>query len=58
MLRTESGDISVGAATGVSAALNAGTGRGRVSNALKNDGDTELEFHATTASGDIVARSL
>jgi DUF4097 and DUF4098 domain-containing protein YvlB len=58
VLRTQSGDISVGAATGVSAALNAGTGYGRVSNALKNDGTAELDIHATTSHGDIAARSL
>jgi DUF4097 and DUF4098 domain-containing protein YvlB len=58
VLRTQSGDISVGAATGVSAALDAGTGYGRVSNALKNDGTAELDIHATTSHGDIAARSL
>ncbi|MFF4805429.1 DUF4097 family beta strand repeat-containing protein [Streptomyces sp. NPDC001351] len=57
-LRTQSGDISIGAAAGVSAALDAGTGHGRISNALKNDGTTELDIHATTSSGDITARSL
>ncbi|MBZ9644343.1 DUF4097 family beta strand repeat-containing protein [Streptomyces sp. PSKA30] len=58
VLRTQSGDISVGAAAGVSAALDAGTDYGRVSNALKNDGTAELDIHATTAYGDITARSL
>ncbi|MGH3240894.1 MAG: DUF4097 family beta strand repeat-containing protein [Spirillospora sp.] len=58
VLRTESGDISVGAAAGVSAALDAGTGYGRVSNALKNDGATELDIRATTSHGDISAHSL
>jgi DUF4097 and DUF4098 domain-containing protein YvlB len=58
VLRTQSGDISVGAATGVSAALDAGTGYGRISNALKNDGTAELDIHATTSHGDIAARSL
>ena len=57
-LRTQMGDISVGAATGVSAALDAGTGHGRISNALKNDGTTELDIRATTSQGDITARSL
>ncbi|MGW2721949.1 DUF4097 family beta strand repeat-containing protein [Streptomyces sp. NPDC001492] len=57
-LRTQSGDISVGAAAGVSAVLDAGTGHGRVSNALKNDGSAELDIRATTSSGDITARSL
>lgn len=58
VLRTQSGDISVAAATGVSAALDAGTGYGRVSNALKNDGTAELDIRATTTHGDITARSL
>ncbi|MFJ2307702.1 DUF4097 family beta strand repeat-containing protein [Streptomyces sp. NPDC087787] len=55
---TQSGDITVGAATGVSAALDADTAYGRVSNALKNDGTTELHIRATTSHGDITARSL
>lgn len=58
VLRTQSGDISVGAAAGVSAALDAGTTHGRVSNALKNDGTTDLDIHATTSHGDITAHSL
>jgi hypothetical protein len=58
VLRTVSGDISIGAAAGVSAALDAGTGLGRVSNALRNDGTAELDIHATTTQGDIAARSL
>ncbi|MFF8192359.1 DUF4097 family beta strand repeat-containing protein [Streptomyces bobili] len=58
VLRTQSGNISIAAATGVSAALDAGTGYGRVSNALKNDGTTELDIRATTSHGDIAARSL
>ncbi|MEV8480298.1 DUF4097 family beta strand repeat-containing protein [Streptomyces sp. NPDC051173] len=58
VLRTQSGDISVGAARGVSAALDAGTGYGRVSNALKNDGTAGLDIRATTSHGDITARSL
>ncbi|GLY71601.1 DUF4097 family beta strand repeat-containing protein [Amycolatopsis taiwanensis] len=57
VLRTQSGGISVGAAAGVSASLDASTGHGRISNALKNDGTTELDIHATTSHGDIVARS-
>ncbi|MFJ7075880.1 DUF4097 family beta strand repeat-containing protein [Streptomyces sp. NPDC098781] len=59
-LRTEAGDISVGAARGVSASLDAGTSHGRVRNALKNtDGaDAALTVHATTAYGDISAESL
>jgi hypothetical protein len=58
-LRTESGNITVGAAHGVSAALDAGTGHGRIDNALKNaDGAPALTIHATTTQGDITARSL
>ncbi|MFI0372140.1 DUF4097 family beta strand repeat-containing protein [Actinomadura sp. 1N219] len=58
VLRTQSGDISVAAAAGVSAALDAGTFHGRVSNALKNDGANDLDIRATTSHGDITARSL
>ncbi|MCX4759457.1 DUF4097 family beta strand repeat-containing protein [Streptomyces sp. NBC_01275] len=59
VLRTESGEVSVGAARGVSASLDAGTGYGRIHNALKNaDGAADLNIHATTAYGDITARSL
>lgn len=58
VLRTQSGDISVTAATGVSAALEAETALGRVSNALKNNGTAELAIRATTGLGDITARSL
>ncbi|MFE3486022.1 MULTISPECIES: DUF4097 family beta strand repeat-containing protein [Streptomyces] len=58
VLRTQSGDISVTAAAGVSAALDAGTGHGRVSNALRNDGTAELDIRATTSHGDITARGL
>jgi hypothetical protein len=57
-VRTGMGDILVAAAPGVSASLDAGTGHGRVSNSLKNDGATELDIHATTGQGDITARSL
>ncbi|MCO5996245.1 DUF4097 family beta strand repeat-containing protein [Actinoallomurus rhizosphaericola] len=58
ILRTHSGDITIGAATGISAALDAGTPNGRITNTLKNDGTTELDIHATTSNGDITARSL
>jgi len=58
VLRTGSGDISVAAAHGVSAALEAGTSYGRIDSNLKNDGTAELDIHATTAYGDISARSL
>ncbi|MFF7187294.1 DUF4097 family beta strand repeat-containing protein [Streptomyces sp. NPDC008222] len=59
VLRTQSGDVSVGAAAGVSASLDAGTAHGRIHNALKNtDGAAALNIHATTAHGDITARGL
>jgi DUF4097 and DUF4098 domain-containing protein YvlB len=57
-LRTQMGDITVGATAGVSAALDASTTRGRVDNALMNSGTTALDIHATTSHGDITARSL
>lgn len=59
-LRTEHGGISVDAARGVSASLDAGTSYGRIHNALVNtDGAAaRLDIHATTAYGDITARSL
>ncbi|WP_406421745.1 DUF4097 family beta strand repeat-containing protein [Streptomyces sp. NBC_00842] len=59
-LRTEAGEISVGAAHGVSASLDAGTTHGRIHNALKNTEGAAagLNIHATTAYGDIAARSL
>ncbi|MFG2307599.1 DUF4097 family beta strand repeat-containing protein [Streptomyces sp. NPDC048566] len=58
-LRTEAGHITVGAAPGVSATLDAGTGYGRVDNALTNTAGAAagLAIHATTAYGDITARS-
>jgi DUF4097 and DUF4098 domain-containing protein YvlB len=59
VLRAEAGAISVDAAAGVSASLDAGTTYGRIHNALKNtDGAAGLNIHATTAYGDITARSL
>ncbi|WP_433475087.1 DUF4097 family beta strand repeat-containing protein [Spirillospora sp. CA-142024] len=58
VLRTQSGDISVAAATGVSASLDAGTSYGRITNSLKNDGAAQLDIRATTSQGDITARSL
>ncbi|MFJ9444443.1 DUF4097 family beta strand repeat-containing protein [Kitasatospora sp. NPDC101235] len=57
-LSTQLGSITVGAAAGVSAALDAGTGHGRIGNALRNDGTTVLDIRATTSHGDITARSL
>ncbi|CCH32138.1 DUF4097 family beta strand repeat-containing protein [Actinosynnema sp. NPDC047251] len=59
VLRTQAGDVSVGAAAGVSASLDAGTSHGRIHNSLKNaDGVAALTIQATTAHGDIAARSL
>ncbi|MFF8386996.1 DUF4097 family beta strand repeat-containing protein [Streptomyces kanasensis] len=59
-VRTEAGDIAVGAAHGVSATLDAGTGHGRIHNALLNTEGAAagLSIRATTAHGDITARSL
>lgn len=58
VLRTHMGDVSVTAAPGVSASLDAGTGYGRVHNALRNDGAPGLTIRATTSHGDITANSL
>ncbi|THA33031.1 DUF4097 family beta strand repeat-containing protein [Streptomyces sp. A1547] len=58
-LRTEAGEITVVAARGVSASLDAGTTYGRVHNSLQNAGGTPgLNIHATTSYGNITARSL
>ena len=58
VLRTETGAITVGAAAGVSAALDAGTTLGRIHNALTNTGGTPgLTIHATSTVGDITASS-
>ncbi|MFF4365150.1 DUF4097 family beta strand repeat-containing protein [Streptomyces sp. NPDC001594] len=58
-LTTQHGDITIGTARGVSATLDAGTGYGRIHNALNNtDGSAAaLTLRATTAYGDITARS-
>lgn len=58
VLTTQAGNVTVGAAAGVSASLDAGTTLGRIQNALKNTGAADLEIHATTTQGDIAARSL
>ncbi|WP_406093318.1 DUF4097 family beta strand repeat-containing protein [Streptomyces sp. NBC_01013] len=60
VLRTRTGDVTVGAAHGVSAALDAGTGYGRVHNTLRNTEGAAagLNIQATTDHGDITARSL
>ncbi|MCX5384492.1 DUF4097 family beta strand repeat-containing protein [Streptomyces sp. NBC_00083] len=59
-LRTESGRITVGAARGTNATLDAGTSYGRIHNALNNtEGSAAaLNIHATTSNGDITASSL
>ncbi|MER5739821.1 DUF4097 family beta strand repeat-containing protein, partial [Streptomyces sp. NPDC002262] len=58
-LSTLSGSISVGAARGVAATLDAGTSYGRVSNGLRNaEGKgAGLAIRATTSHGDITAHS-
>lgn len=60
VLRTDVGEVEIGAAAGVSATLDAGTTTGRIDNALKNSegAGAELAIHATSTVGDIVARSL
>ncbi|WP_369235426.1 DUF4097 family beta strand repeat-containing protein [Streptomyces sp. R21] len=60
LLRTAMGDVSVGAAAGVSASLDAGTAYGRIANSLKNTegASAALNIHATTSYGDVTARSL
>jgi DUF4097 and DUF4098 domain-containing protein YvlB len=58
VLKTDVGEIEVGAAAGVSASLDAGTTTGRINNSLKNSEATQLTINATTTVGDIVAHSL
>ncbi|MFC0623115.1 DUF4097 family beta strand repeat-containing protein [Kribbella deserti] len=60
VLRTQLGNVSVTAAHGASATLDAKTSFGRISNSLNNaDGaNAALAIHATTEYGDITARSL
>ncbi len=60
VLRTRMGDVTIGAADGVSASLDAGTRHGRIQNALTNTEGAAagLNIHATTDMGNIVARSL
>lgn len=59
VLRTQAGNVTIDAAAGVSASLDAGTSSGRIHNSLKNtEGAAELTIHATTTLGDITARSL
>lgn len=60
VLRAGMGNVSVRAAAGVSASLDAGTGYGRITNSLRNTegASAGLHIHATTDHGDIDARSL
>ncbi|NUT94013.1 MAG: DUF4097 family beta strand repeat protein [Saccharothrix sp.] len=58
VLTTQAGDITIDAAHGVSASLDAGTSYGRVLNSLTNAGSPAVTIRATTAYGDITARSL
>lgn len=60
VLRTLMGNVTVDAAHGVSASLDAGTGYGRINNALKNTEGVAagLTIKATTDHGDITARTL
>lgn len=60
VLRTRMGDVTLGAARGVSASLDAGTGHGRIHNALTSTAGAAagLNIHASTDHGDISARSL
>jgi hypothetical protein len=52
--------VTIEAAPGVSATLDAGTGHGRIENTLKNSegASAALQIKATTSHGDITARSL
>lgn len=60
VLHTQMGDVTVDASRDVSASLDAGTGLGRIHNALKNTEGAAagLIIRATTGHGDITARSL
>jgi hypothetical protein len=59
VLRTESGNLTITAAEGVSATLDAATSYGRINNALKNSegAGAALAIKATTSHGDITATS-
>ncbi|MFI9814008.1 DUF4097 family beta strand repeat-containing protein [Saccharothrix variisporea] len=57
-LTTQAGNITVDTAPGVSATLDAGTSYGRITNSLTNSGTPAVTIRATTAHGDITARSL
>ncbi|KUN00252.1 hypothetical protein AQI95_35130 [Streptomyces yokosukanensis] len=59
-LRTQHGNITIGAAHSVSATLDADTAYGRIHNTLNNSAGAAagLNIHATTSHGDITAQSL
>jgi hypothetical protein len=59
-LSTGSGNLSISAASGISATLDARTSYGRIHNALKNSegAGAGLRIKATTSHGDITAASL
>ncbi|MDQ0313524.1 hypothetical protein J2S46_008177 [Kitasatospora herbaricolor] len=58
-LRTTAGHITTGAARGTRATLDAATTHGRIHNALASTADgPQVTIHATTALGDITARTL
>lgn len=58
-LRTDMGNLTVTAAPGTSATLDAGTSHGRITNTLRNTAGAAaaLTIKATTAHGDITASS-
>lgn len=60
VLTTQAGNVSIDAAPGVSASLDAGTSSGRIQNSLNNTegAAAQLAIRATTAYGNITARSL
>ncbi|MEU3610089.1 DUF4097 family beta strand repeat-containing protein [Streptomyces sp. NPDC035033] len=59
VLATQSGSITVGAARGTAATLDAGTSYGRISNTLQNakGAGADLTIRATTSYGDITAHA-
>ncbi|MGW6541154.1 hypothetical protein ACWGDD_35685, partial [Streptomyces sp. NPDC055011] len=59
VLTTQAGDVTVGAAHGADATLDAGTSHGRVRNTLRNTHGkgAPLTIRATTSHGDITAHS-
>ena len=56
-LRTQTGAITLTAAAGISAVLDAGTTVGRIHNTLTSTGTAALKIKATTTVGDITAQS-